>query len=164
MIIFRVTSIFLLIVCCITIFSFSSQDAKRSGELSGGITEVAISVVYPDFPELSDVEQEEIIHDASFIIRKLAHFSIFMLLGVFSYMSIVSYRRPQNAYKLLFSSVFCLLYAISDEVHQIFVSGRSGEVRDVCVDVFGALFGIIVCAILFNNIKFLIKFTGGKNA
>ena len=38
--------------------------------------------------------------------------------------------------------IICCLYSISDEYHQTFVPGRSGEVRDVCVDTSGALLGV----------------------
>ena len=36
----------------------------------------------------------------------------------------------------------CVLYAISDEVHQLFVLGRCGQVRDVILDGFGSMVGI----------------------
>lgn len=42
----------------------------------------------------------------------------------------------------LFSLVFCILYAISDEVHQVFVPGRGAQVTDVLIDSFGAFIGI----------------------
>ncbi len=162
--IFRIVSICLVIACCVTIFCFSAQNSQNSGKLSGGITEFVISIIYPDFSEFSEPEQAEIIHNTSFIIRKLAHFSIFLLLGFFSYMSIVSYKKPKRALKVTFSSMFCLLYAISDEFHQLFVPGRSGEVRDVCIDFSGAILGIVICLILFSHIAFLKKFIGDKNA
>lgn len=162
--IFRIVSIVLLIACCVTIFCFSSQNSESSSELSSGITHSVISAIYPHFSELSADKQDKIINIATLIIRKSAHFGIFMILGVFSLMSIISYNRPQKTKKLLISSVFCLLYAISDEVHQLFVSGRSGEIRDVCIDFIGAILGIVLCSILFNRIKFLKVFVGGKDA
>ncbi len=162
--IFRILSLCLLVACCVTIFCFSSQNSQTSSDTSGGITKVAISIVYPNFSELPKEQQEIIIHNITFVIRKTAHFSIFLLLGVFSYMTIVSYNYPRKPYKLAFSSVFCLLYAISDEVHQMFVPGRSGEVRDVCIDFLGALCGIFLCFALFNHLKFLKRFIGGKDA
>jgi VanZ family protein len=38
--------------------------------------------------------------------------------------------------------IFCVLLAILDEIHQIFVPGRSAEVRDVLIDTLGACFGL----------------------
>lgn len=43
-----------------------------------------------------------------------------------------------------FALLICVLYAISDEVHQKFIPGRSGEVRDVIIDTAGASVGISV--------------------
>lgn len=39
--------------------------------------------------------------------------------------------------------MICILYAISDEVHQLFVPGRGGQVRDVIIDSAGAIAGIL---------------------
>ncbi len=40
--------------------------------------------------------------------------------------------------------LICILYAITDEVHQLYIPGRSGEVRDVLIDSAGASIGIII--------------------
>lgn len=37
-----------------------------------------------------------------------------------------------------------VMYAISDEIHQLMVDGRSGNVRDVIIDSIGILIGIMV--------------------
>ena len=47
----------------------------------------------------------------------------------------------KNAYILGF--IWSVLYACSDEFHQLFVPGRSGQFIDVCIDSSGALFGIL---------------------
>ena len=38
------------------------------------------------------------------------------------------------------------LYASSDEIHQLFVPNRAGQVRDVCIDTSG---GLVVLVIIF---------------
>jgi VanZ family protein len=48
----------------------------------------------------------------------------------------------------IFSLVFCVLYAISDEVHQLFVPGRGAQVTDVMIDSFGAFVGIGVYGVI----------------
>ena len=42
----------------------------------------------------------------------------------------------------IFSLMFCILYAISDELHQLFVPGRGAQVKDVLIDSFGSFVGI----------------------
>jgi len=39
----------------------------------------------------------------------------------------------------------CSLYAVTDEIHQLFVPGRSGELRDVMIDSIAALVGVGLC-------------------
>ena len=46
-------------------------------------------------------------------------------------------------YLYWFSYLFCLLYAISDEIHQLFINERSGQVTDVLVDMSGAIIASI---------------------
>ena len=41
------------------------------------------------------------------------------------------------------------LYAVTDEIHQYFVPGRSCEFRDICIDSAGVLCGIF-CLCLFK--------------
>ena len=55
--------------------------------------------------------------------------------------------------KLLICLLFGLLYAASDEFHQKFVSGRSCEIRDVCIDTLGVLFGNLLVIITGKIIK-----------
>jgi len=58
--------------------------------------------------------------------------------------------------KALISFVFGVTYAITDEVHQYFVPGRSCEIKDVCIDGSGVLFGIVIVSLnilLYNKIK-----------
>ena len=45
---------------------------------------------------------------------------------------------------VVLSFIICLLYAISDEVHQTLIPGRSGEVSDVILDTIGASIGILI--------------------
>ena len=44
---------------------------------------------------------------------------------------------------ILLAFLICGLYAISDEIHQLYVQGRSGQVSDVLIDSSGALVGIL---------------------
>ena len=46
--------------------------------------------------------------------------------------------------KLCLGILFCVCYAISDELHQLFVPGRAGRLFDVCVDGAGACFGMVI--------------------
>ena len=84
----------------------------------------------------------------------MAHFTIYMILGILVTLLVREYNV--SFYKCLFISLLvCLLYSISDEIHQLFVLGRSGEILDVLIDTSGSFIGIYVLNKLFrkNNIN-----------
>lgn len=120
------------------IFYLSHQPSNESNAISTGITAVAVDSLHQWFPG-STVTLE----DLHFWVRKAAHFSAYFLLGILTLLAI-----KRSGGKRIRASVFawmiCVLYAASDEFHQLFVSGRSGEVRDVLIDSAGAFFGIVL--------------------
>lgn len=53
------------------------------------------------------------------------------------------------------------VYAATDEIHQLFVAGRSGRFSDVCIDSAGALLGVAVFA-LFVKLAAIVRAVKGK--
>lgn len=120
------------------IFYLSHQPATESNQLSTGITEVIIQTIEKVAPNL-----ELDIRSLNHIARKNAHFFAYLVLGVLVINALrVSGVRGYSRIGL--ALLICVLYAISDEVHQIFIPGRSGEVRDVLIDSAGSSVGILV--------------------
>ena len=118
------------------IFYLSAQHAEQSADLSGGITELVNVVVEKVAPE-ANLHIEQI----SYFVRKNAHFFAYMLLAMLTLNALRrSGGRGRKSAALSFG--ITVLYAISDEVHQLFVPGRSGQVSDVLLDSVGALAGI----------------------
>ena len=78
---------------------------------------------------------QDLIPVNSFIVRKLAHFSLFFILAISIYLFSKSY---------ILSSSLSSLYAIFDEFHQYFVPGRSCELRDVLIDISGVIIALII--------------------
>lgn len=86
---------------------------------------------------------------ASFIVRKIAHFMEYLVLGLCLMFFADGFRMPEGssrgAHLLrrgLPAWVCGTLYAVSDEIHQRYVQGRSCEFRDVCIDAAGVLVGV----------------------
>ena len=131
------------------IFSLSSQNATVSSGTSGNVIRFIVGVYYPGFDNLPAAEQAEIVASLQFLVRKSAHFSLYMILGVLSFLAVISYEKLLFAMRLATSCAVCLLYAASDEIHQLFVPGRSGEVRDVMIDFSGAVLGIALSMLVF---------------
>ena len=123
------------------IFYLSHQPATQSSSLSSGITQRIIKVIEKIAPNL-ELDWEAFHH----FIRKNAHFFIYLVLGVLVVNSLRAMDYPNlTGYQLVGLAVLiCVLYAISDEMHQIFIPGRAGQIKDVMIDSGGAIVGIIL--------------------
>lgn len=73
--------------------------------------------------------------------RKAAHIVAYFILGILIYSIIETYKLTGKR-TIVLSITFALLYAIFDEIHQLFVPGRSGEIRDVLIDTVAASIGV----------------------
>ena len=136
----------------IVIFMFSAQPATASKRLSSGLTEMVLEFI---FPNMSQGRVEDIAEMLSFAVRKSAHFSIYLILGMLMFNCICrieSFKKP-----ILSSFIFCVIYSVTDEIHQIFVDGRAGRILDVCIDSFGSLCGILLISFVFGKIASKIK-------
>lgn len=120
------------------IFYLSHQPATSSSELSTGLTMLMINTFQSMFP-LIDIN----ISSIHIIIRKLAHFGAYLILA-YLVMRALTHYLVLNLKMIVIALFICIIYAISDEVHQLFIDGRSGEVRDVLIDSIGAIVGIMV--------------------
>lgn len=88
----------------------------------------------------------------TFLVRKAAHISAYFVLGILAYSLLKEYKLAFRQ-RILAGITFAMLYAVTDEIHQIFVPGRSGEIRDVIIDTIGATIGIILCVALSRKIS-----------
>ena len=92
-----------------------------------------------------------------FLVRKTAHFTEYAILGALFYLNLIQFPKlNSHIKKLLLPILFSFLYAITDELHQVFVPGRSAQFRDVLIDTLGASFGAIITYLiikLFTKIK-----------
>ncbi|MDX5475278.1 MAG: VanZ family protein [Bacillaceae bacterium] len=125
------------------IFSLSAQPAAQSSQLSGGITDTVIETVEKVVPNIT-INRDTLSH----LIRKNAHFFAYLILGLLVTNALYQTTKIQSKRQIMLAFIICVLYAISDEVHQLFVPGRSGEVRDVIIDSAGAGVGIFMYHVL----------------
>ncbi|MFX3628632.1 MAG: VanZ family protein [Ectobacillus sp.] len=130
----------------VLIFYLSSQPATMSNKLSTGITEMIVEKVEQIAPDM-----EFDIRAFNHIVRKNAHFFIYLVLGVLV-ANALKRSGVQGYRRIGLALLICVLYAISDETHQLFVPGRGAQVKDVFIDSSGASVGIGV-HVLFAGIK-----------
>lgn len=137
----------IVIIWMLLIFYFSQQPVEKSSELSSGITERIIETV-----EIISPTDEISVDRLHHIIRKNAHFFIFFCLGLFVFTALKN-RKMKGFRKERVTFYICMLYAILDEVHQLFVSGRGAQVKDVLIDSAGAACGILVASLISSLVK-----------
>ena len=121
---------------------FSNQTASKSQSTSDKVASDIVDVVETVTKnEIKKDKKENIIENTRFLVRKTAHFTLYFILGIIVYLLFTSY----GVKKILFYSIlFCFLYSCSDEIHQLFIFGRSGELRDVLIDFIGSLLGVMI--------------------
>ena len=135
----------LVVICMTAIFLFSHQDSSQSGELSGNISEAIYGPIVETFPD-TDVTEESI----HISLRMLGHFGLFMLLGA-TLINALYRDLKDKRYAVLFSILGAMLYAVTDETHQIFVPGRTFEIFDILIDSLGATVGVMILYLIFNT-------------
>lgn len=131
----KIISWLLVAVCMGVIFFLSSQTADESSLLSDEIKSL--------FGLKAGI----------FLIRKCAHFLEFTGLSVLIFNAL--YRTCEH-FKPIMTFLLTSAYAVSDEIHQIFVEGRACRAFDVLVDSLGAAAGIVALYVLieiYNRLK-----------
>ena len=139
----KIIKCLLVVIFMLFIFYMSSREGDKStGDSSAVINFIKIYLGI-DLDMISN-------GNASFIVRKTAHATEYMVLFILIYMVTKEYENIKR--KVLLSLIITICYSISDEVHQYFVPGRDMRIFDVMVDSTGALIGVILLKIK-NRLK-----------
>ena len=148
----KVVKICFLVLWMALIFSFSNQKDVDSSKVSDGFIDRTVVKIYKIFNENITKEKEnEIIEKYTYPIRKLAHYTLYFILGILSFLVVKDYSI--NKKLIIYSLLICFLYACSDEFHQLFVIGRSASIKDVIIDTFGSSCSISIFYIFNKKIS-----------
>ena len=118
----------------IIIFTFSNDNNVESNKKSDGIIVRTTESILNR--KLSDKEKEIYIDKYVVYVRKMAHFTLYFLLGL-TFISFLKEFNLDNKKLVIYTVVFVFIYACSDEIHQLFINGRSGEILDAIIDTLG---------------------------
>lgn len=132
----------LVVILMIIIFMFSKDPAVSSSDKSNYLVETLVN-----FFKLKNIDLFEL----NVIIRKLAHFIIYFILGVLVFNAVKDTSSKTLISIMIISILICTLYAETDEFHQMLVPGRSGEVRDVIIDSAGSSQGALIYFLILKN-------------
>lgn len=141
-IILRIVIILLIILWMNFVFGFSAQDSTESS----GLSEMIASWFSDDIIVQKKIEP---------IIRKIAHFSEYGLGGAL-FFSLFSTFSIKERKRMLFAGLLGISYAVTDEIHQLFVPGRTGKITDVYIDSLGVITGVLcmkLCIMICKQLK-----------
>lgn len=134
----------------LAVMVFIFIQSALSGDLSGAESQIFVNWITSIF----NVDAETV----SFLIRKAAHFTEYTILGLCLCVNVNDWivRNPQNTmfkWRHIWGLAWIIgtAYAITDEAHQRFVAGRSGEVRDICIDAAGVAIGAAVMLLILRH-------------
>ena len=152
----RVIAYFFTLLVMSSIFYFSNQPAVKSSKTSSSITKKIINAVVKN-KKISQKKKNELAKKWEKTVRKIAHFSLYALLGICTYISAsLTFIKKGSHYiqkNALISLSFCILYAISDEIHQSFIPGRSCELTDILIDTSGSIAGILIVILIYIMVQ-----------
>ena len=115
---------------------FSNDDSevstRKSDKLIIRVSEIVLN------RELTSKEKDEYLNKYFVVVRKTAHFTLYFLLGL-AYISFLKEFNLNDKKLLIYTIIFVFIYACSDEIHQLFIPGRSGELLDVLIDTTGGI-------------------------
>lgn len=143
------------IIWMIFIFYMSGKTGQESSGQSGKIS-LFITNLLEKVRQDPAQEMQNLQDILELVIRKAAHMTEYAILFLLSYLAMVKISMSQSRfYNRSIAVLISLLYACSDEMHQLLVPGRSGRMIDVGIDMAGVLI-VLICMILSKNTKWKI--------
>lgn len=137
----RILSVICVLIWMSVIFSFSNEQGEGSSNTSKRVSEVIVNII--DIQnKYTDIQKEELIKQIEPLIRKLAHYTFYALGGVLIANCVYQFCKKENIL-IGTSTAIGVTYAISDELHQLMIAGRNGNIKDVIIDSLGIVTGIV---------------------
>ena len=135
----------------VCIYKLSGMNSSNSNGKSADILSIIIADaldVTNDYGITNSHPSDAKIERASALMntpmRKVMHASVYLVLAFFL-MILLNIISDHKYYLLtiLIALILCVTFAITDEYHQTFVTGRTGQIMDVIIDSIGAVVGLI---------------------
>lgn len=138
------------VVWMAVIFCFSAQPADVSTDTSLHVGMAIGKMSVPDFSKLPKEKQMDYAEKIEFPVRKMAHATEYAILGcLLTNLCLTFPMRKAYMWSWLMGSA----YAATDEFHQLFVPGRSGQITDVMIDSVGCLAGCLLIYLILCIVK-----------
>ena len=146
----RILTLLLMGIVIITIFNFSEQAGPDSRALSRKVSRTIIDIM-PKYKNKNESEKSTLVLKSQVIIRKTAHVTEYTILGMLATIFFSTFNMSKKA-RVLIALMIGFVYAISDEIHQMFTPNRTPLVTDVFIDTAGVILGIVIASTMIITI------------
>ena len=135
----------LTILWMVMIYRYSARTGSDSTAQSLRAGRLVCSIFVPGYERWTSEDQDMLAEQIDYPIRKGAHATEYAILGILTFLTALSGMACKEQWKpYLIAAAIAILYAASDEFHQLFVPGRSGQVSDVILDAAGVVAGLVL--------------------
>jgi VanZ family protein len=125
------------------IYNFSAANGVQSSAASNELTDKLINAfVAVPFLDFNPVQEEISLQVLYTLVRKLGHLTEYAALALAMVFALYKYHAGSR-HLISWCMAFGFFYACTDEVHQLFILGRSGQFTDVLIDSLGMFFGVL---------------------
>lgn len=151
--IFKKASLIFVVVWMCVIFLMSHLDGAKSWYLTGELLTVTKTGSLDDestYDEKMKSYDEDDTWNQMVLLRKLAHFAEYLVFAILLMNALLFRMSWKESVK--WTLFIGIAYAIFDEVHQLFIPERSGNLFDMLIDTFGIVLGLL-CMIWINKVR-----------
>lgn len=140
----------LVVIWMITIFTFSNMNTYESNSKSKSLITNMITTTIETTNKigitdktLTNENKEKLTEKLNLPFRKFVHLTIYLILALLliNAFLVSNVKLPLT---FILSILFCFIYALTDEYHQTFITGRTGKFSDVLIDTLGSIIGIFI--------------------
>lgn len=154
----KIILVILLIVWMTVIFIFSSMDTNESNGKSKATIQQTVekTVEVTEKTGITDSHPtpqkvEKVTEKLNVPLRKCAHATEYCILAVLAILLITEILNGRVSFKTVIIAVFfCFLYSLTDEYHQLYVQGRTGQFTDCLIDTVGSVIGSFIFLAIYK--------------
>ena len=126
----------------LAIYFLSAQPAGLSNANSKGIvTRVVDTTVKLTKAKITEPQKLELIERINSVAREYMHGVVFLVLGLLA-QNAAAQSGARGKKVIAISLAICVAYAVTDEIHQLYVPGRAFQLSDIAMDAVGSMMGI----------------------
>lgn len=148
--------IVIIVLWCGVIFYASSRTSSQSNGKSKKIVAETVKITATITNKLNiskvdlsnDIWVNNMVKKINKPFRKLCHATVYLILSILIMIGLKIFNIDIKKAMLIAVGI-CFLYSLTDEFHQLFVSGRTGQFSDCLIDTLGATIGVIISRIIF---------------